>query len=84
MKNVIEISGSTGSGKTNTLNLVFEILRDGQKIFCQNCQEERFIVDNHCTNCHEQICLRCGCTDSEPCQEVCEWAAPGRCSNCVD
>jgi hypothetical protein len=38
-------------------------------IFCQNCQEERDIKKNHCAGCGEQICGKCGCTDSEACLE---------------
>lgn len=52
-------------------------------IFCQNCQRIcRVIGDFECENCGEMVCLYCGCTDSEPCAEVCEWARDGVCSNC--
>ena len=30
------------------------------------------------------MCAFCGCTDSEPCLEVCAWARDGVCSNCTE
>lgn len=56
---------------------------NNQKVFCQNCQEDTQIVDARCATCGENICRKCGCTDSEPCADVCEWIEDDLCSNCV-
>lgn len=54
------------------------------KLFCQNCQDETKIVNARCERCGENICRECGCTDSEPCAEVCEWIEDDLCSSCVE
>ena len=54
-------------------------------IFCQNCQQAHAVTDDFsCCFCGENICTICGCTDSEPCAENCEWVRPGLCSECAD
>lgn len=53
--------------------------------FCQNCQQICEVNEDFtCTNCGENICLICGCTDSEPCIYGCEWSRPGICSECTE
>lgn len=53
-------------------------------ITCQNCRKIVAIVDGRCSNCGEEVCLVCGCTDSEPCADVCWWVVPNICSTCCD
>jgi len=56
------------------------------KIFCQNCQEVVVVIEEGgltCADCGELICVKCGCTESEPCAEGCGWAKNGVCTECV-
>lgn len=59
-----------------------------EQIFCQNCQEIVAIVRENgfrCSECGEQICIKCGCTESEACPEGCDWSqTPGICTRCAD
>jgi len=55
-----------------------------QSVFCQNCQDEVWLVDGQCTTCFETVCPHCGCTDSEPCVDGCSWMPSGLCSACED
>lgn len=54
-------------------------------IFCGNCQTTTTIVDGYyCHCCDQMLCIYCGCTDEEPCEEICWWTSDGVCSNCYD
>ncbi len=54
-------------------------------VFCLNCQEITAIVADEgyrCADCGEQLCVECGCTESESCAGGCDWAEPGLCTEC--
>ena len=52
-------------------------------IECRNCEKIVAVVDGTCSNCGEEICIVCGCTDSAACLEGCEWSRPNVCSSCA-
>ena len=65
------------------MGLGTEIEKEIDFNFCQNCQAICGISEDlKCEGCGENICVDCGCTDSEPCPENCEWVRPGICSEC--
>lgn len=33
-----------------------------------------------CSDCGDNVCVKCGCTDSVACEEGCSWRKPGECS----
>ena len=50
---------------------------------CRNCRQATGITKNFkCTTCGENICVKCGCTDSAACEGGCDWTSPGHCSQC--
>jgi hypothetical protein len=51
-------------------------------VYCQHCQAIKAVVQGKCSSCGEEVCLVCGCTDSEACAEGCEWVRPNVCSQC--
>ncbi len=64
----------------NTIN----IIEQQDFINCQNCQKITAVVEGKCATCGEEICIVCGCTDSEPCLDGCFWARPNVCSACYE
>lgn len=51
--------------------------------FCKNCLQATGVTKNfRCATCGEQICVKCGCTETAACEGGCIWTEPGLCSQC--